>query len=65
MSNSSPRICSHPRIRLITRGDDAVFPGAPAAFLHECEEQGIDEDDARVILWDTPLRFYGLGGRFK
>ncbi len=43
---------------------DAVYPGAPAAFLEECEEQGIDEDDARVILWDAPLAFYDLEARF-
>jgi predicted TIM-barrel fold metal-dependent hydrolase len=44
---------------------DAVYPGAPAAFLHECEEQGIDEDDARIILWDAPLAFYDLESRFS
>jgi predicted TIM-barrel fold metal-dependent hydrolase len=43
---------------------DALYPGAPAAFLHECEEQGIDEDDARVILWDAPMAFYDLESRF-
>jgi uncharacterized protein len=43
---------------------DAVYPGAPEAFLRECEEQGVDEDDARVILWDAPLAFYDLESRF-
>jgi predicted TIM-barrel fold metal-dependent hydrolase len=44
---------------------DALYPGAPAAFLHECEEQGVPEDDVRTILWDTPLAFYALESRFK
>ena len=44
---------------------DAVYPGAPAAFLHECEEQGVDEDDVRIILWDAPLAFYDLESRFS
>jgi predicted TIM-barrel fold metal-dependent hydrolase len=43
---------------------DAIYPGAADAFLHECEEQGVAEDDARVILWDGPMAFYGLENRF-
>jgi predicted TIM-barrel fold metal-dependent hydrolase len=43
---------------------DAIYPGAPAAFLHESGEQGVSEDDARAILWDTPLAFYNLAHRF-
>ena len=43
---------------------DALFPGAPAAFLRECEEQGIDEHDAQTILWDAPVAFYDLESRF-
>jgi predicted TIM-barrel fold metal-dependent hydrolase len=43
---------------------DAVYPGAAEAFLHECEEQGVAEDDARVVLWDAPLAFYDLESRF-
>ena len=43
---------------------DAIYPGAADAFLHECEEQGLAEDDVRVILWDGPLAFYGLEPRF-
>ena len=43
---------------------DAVYPGAPKAFLDECEEQGLSDDDVRVILWDGPLAFYGLEKRF-
>ncbi|MEY2462831.1 MAG: uncharacterized protein QOH64_969 [Acidimicrobiaceae bacterium] len=39
---------------------DAIYPGAPEAFLTECQEHGVDADDARTILWDTPLAFYGL-----
>jgi hypothetical protein len=44
---------------------DAIYPGAADAFLHECEEQNVSEDDARVILWDAPLAFYGLDERFR
>jgi predicted TIM-barrel fold metal-dependent hydrolase len=43
---------------------DAVYPGATDAFLHEAHEQGVSDDDARVILWDGPLAFYGLEKRF-
>ena len=43
---------------------DAIYPGAADAFLHECEEQGVDEGDVRVILWDGPMAFYGLEHRF-
>ena len=44
---------------------DAIYPGAADAFLHECEEQGVAEDDARVILWDGPMAFYNLEARFS
>jgi predicted TIM-barrel fold metal-dependent hydrolase len=43
---------------------DALYPGAPEAFLTECEEQGVDADDAKTILWDAPLTFYALEKRF-
>jgi predicted TIM-barrel fold metal-dependent hydrolase len=43
---------------------DAVYPGAVDAFLHECEEHSMSEDDVRVILWDGPMAFYGLDNRF-
>jgi hypothetical protein len=26
---------------------------------------GVSEDDARVILWDGPMAFYGLEKRFE
>ena len=44
---------------------DAIYPGATEAFLHECEEQGVNVDDVRVILWDGPLAFYNLEERFR
>jgi uncharacterized protein len=44
---------------------DAVYPGAANAFLHECQEQNVSEDDVRVILWDGPMAFYGLDERFR
>jgi predicted TIM-barrel fold metal-dependent hydrolase len=44
---------------------DAIFPGAPAAFLQECEEQGVAREDAAAVLWQTPLAFYGLEKRFR
>ena len=39
---------------------DAIYPGAPAAFLKEAAEHGVPEDDVTAILWDTPARFYDL-----
>jgi len=44
---------------------DAIYPGAADAFLRECEEQGVSEDDAGVILWDGPMAFYNLETRFS
>ena len=40
---------------------DAAFPGAVAEFL---EDGGVDPTALPAVLWDTPLRFYGLAERF-
>ena len=40
---------------------DAVYPGAVGEFVDEC---GLDAAALTAILWETPLRFYGLESRF-
>ena len=41
---------------------DAEFPGAVSEF---CEHAGpLDPADLDTLFWTTPLRFYGLDGRF-
>jgi hypothetical protein len=40
---------------------DAVFPGAPAAFV---EHSGVDRERLAAVFWDTPLHFYALEDRF-
>lgn len=40
---------------------DAVFPGAVEEFL---ADGGVDDAEISTVLWDTPLRFYGLADRF-
>lgn len=41
---------------------DAAFPDAVDEFLEQVPE--LDEASRRAVLWETPLRFYGLEGRF-
>ena len=41
---------------------DAEYPGALDEFLEKIPD--VDDADRRAVLWDTPLRFYGLEGRF-
>ncbi len=41
---------------------DAEFPGAVDDFLGAIPD--VDEAGRRAVLWETPLRFYGLGRRF-
>ncbi len=43
---------------------DALYPEAVASFLKESAEHGLDGADLDAVLWDTPMRFYGLEGRF-
>jgi predicted TIM-barrel fold metal-dependent hydrolase len=40
---------------------DAVFPGAPAAFV---EHSGVVGQQLAELFWDSPLDFYALGDRF-
>jgi len=44
---------------------DAVYPGAAVAFVAEASAHGVAAADIDAILWDTPLRFYGLADRFS
>lgn len=41
---------------------DAVFPHAADEFITEA---GLDSAALDAVLWDTPLRFYGLASRFE
>ena len=41
---------------------DASFPDAVDVFLRGLD--GVDAAARRAVLWETPLRFYGLEGRF-
>jgi predicted TIM-barrel fold metal-dependent hydrolase len=41
---------------------DAHFPDAVDVFLHGLD--GVDPAARQAVLWDTPLRFYGLDSRF-
>ena len=43
---------------------DAPFPDAVDEFLEGAEESGLAGGDLDAVLWDTPLRFYGLKKRF-
>ena len=43
---------------------DALYPEAAASFLKEAAEHGLAGADLAAVLWDTPLRFYGLEERF-
>jgi predicted TIM-barrel fold metal-dependent hydrolase len=40
---------------------DATFPGAVDEFV---ADGGLDRNWLAAVLWDTPLRFYRLEGRF-
>ncbi|MDQ6852665.1 MAG: amidohydrolase, partial [Actinomycetota bacterium] len=44
---------------------DALYPDAVSAFLKESDEHGLGGPDLDAVLWDTPLRFYRLEGRFS
>ena len=41
---------------------DAEFPGAVDEFLEAIPD--VDDAARRAVLWETPMRFYGLEGRF-
>jgi predicted TIM-barrel fold metal-dependent hydrolase len=41
---------------------DAAFPDAVDEFLEVIRD--VDDAARRAVLWETPLRFYGLEGRF-
>lgn len=41
---------------------DAAFPDAVDEFLEAIPD--VDDDARRAVLWDTPVRFYGLADRF-
>jgi predicted TIM-barrel fold metal-dependent hydrolase len=43
---------------------DALYPEAVTSFLKESAEHGLDGADLEAVLWDTPVRFYRLEGRF-
>jgi len=43
---------------------DAMYPDAVTGFLKESAEHGLGGDDLSAVLWDTPVRFYGLEERF-
>jgi predicted TIM-barrel fold metal-dependent hydrolase len=43
---------------------DALYPEAVTSFLKESAEHGLAEPDLGALLWDTPVRFYGLEPRF-
>jgi len=41
---------------------DAAFPDAVDEFLEAIPD--VDDAARRAVLWETPMRFYGLAGRF-
>ena len=43
---------------------DALYPEAVTSFLKESAEHGLGGADLDTVLWDTPVRFYGLEERF-
>ncbi|MGH7820792.1 MAG: amidohydrolase family protein, partial [Candidatus Binatia bacterium] len=43
---------------------DGLYPDAVATFLDGIAKTGLDPGDVTKVLWDTPLRFYGLERRF-
>jgi predicted TIM-barrel fold metal-dependent hydrolase len=43
---------------------DALYPNALSTFLEEAAEAGLAGADLESVLWDTPVRFYGLERRF-
>ena len=44
---------------------DALYPEAVTSFLKESAEHGLAGSDLDTLLWDTPVRFYGLEQRFS
>jgi predicted TIM-barrel fold metal-dependent hydrolase len=44
---------------------DALYPEAVTSFLKESAEHGLGGTDLDRVLWDTPVRFYGLEQRFS
>ena len=44
---------------------DALYPDAVTSFLKESAEHGLEGDDLSAVLWDTPVRFYGLEERLR
>jgi predicted TIM-barrel fold metal-dependent hydrolase len=42
---------------------DALYPEAVTSFLKESAEHGLDGAGLDAVLWDTPVRFYGLEQR--
>ena len=43
---------------------DAIYPGAPQAFLDNLTAAGTPAAKTARVLWETPLAFYGLEDRF-
>lgn len=43
---------------------DALYPEAVTSFLKESAEHGLGGADLDTLLWDTPVRFYGLEQQF-
>jgi predicted TIM-barrel fold metal-dependent hydrolase len=44
---------------------DALYPEAVTSFLKESAEHGLAGADLDAVLWETPIRFYGLEQRFS
>jgi predicted TIM-barrel fold metal-dependent hydrolase len=44
---------------------DAIYPGAPQAFLDNLDAAGTPRPKAERVLWETPLSFYRLHDRFS
>jgi predicted TIM-barrel fold metal-dependent hydrolase len=42
---------------------DSIYPEAVETFLTESSRAGLGERDLAAVLWDTPLRFFGLEHR--
>jgi len=43
---------------------DALFPTAVEESVADARGSGIDDATLSSLLWETPMRFYGLDGRF-
>jgi len=43
---------------------DAEYPHAVSEFLAMADEHDLEGEDLSTVLWDTPVRFYGLEDRF-